>query len=598
MDKTYGEGVSSPPKTKYVVVTGGTVSGLGKGTAISSLGALLRMHGVRLTSIKIDPYLNVDAGTMSPFEHGEVYVLEDGSEVDLDLGNYERFLDVTLGASHNITSGKIFDQVIKRERTGEYLGKTVQLIPHVSDAVQDWIASVGQQGVDRTGQPDVCLIELGGTVGDIESGVYLEALQQFMYRVGPENFIMMHVGMVPVMGVVGEQKTKPTQQSVRKLREAGLRPDFLFCRCETPLEDATRKKLSQFCQTPVEHVISLHDVSNIYRVPLLLMQQGLGVAVCKRLDIPYRELDLSMPRELGAPMSMSSIADWKMMADRVDLLTEEVVIGIVGKYTGLADSYLSVLKSLKHATIEAGLHLVIEWIESTDLEPNMRSMDASRYDSAWRRLKMVNGILCPGGFGDRGIEGKALAAKYCRESNMPYFGICLGLQTAVIDFARHELGWEGANSQEFDENTKYPVVVFMPEVSTTAMGGTMRLGSRATIIRNPESLAGKVYGKQPVVYERHRHRYEVNPAMVGQLEAKGLKFSGQDERGQRMEIVEIESHPFFLACQFHPEFKSRPMVPSPPFLGFVLAAAGKLKERLDQDGGALKVGTGWDREIG
>merc|ERR1719498_1794817 len=352
-----------PTPIKYVVVTGGTVSGLGKGTCISSLCVVLRMHGLRVTALKIDPYLNVDAGTMSPFEHGEVYVLEDGGEVDLDLGNYERFLDVTLGRSHNITSGKIYDQVIKRERTGEYLGKTVQLIPHVSDAIQEWIATVASNPVDRQpGQPDVCLIELGGTVGDIESMVYLEALQQFMYRVGPENFIMMHVGMVPVMGVVGEQKTKPTQESVRKLREACLRPDFLFCRCETPLEDSTRKKLSQFCQTPVEHVISLHDVSNIYRVPLLLMQQGLGVSVCKRLDIPCRELDLSIPREIGSPMSMNSITDWKMMADRVDILTEEVVIGIVGKYTGLADSYLSVLKSLKHATIEAGLHLVIEWI--------------------------------------------------------------------------------------------------------------------------------------------------------------------------------------------------------------------------------------------
>jgi CTP synthase len=296
-------------------------------------------------------------------------------------------------------------------------------------------------------------------------------------------------------------------------------------------------------------------------------------------------------------MSTRNVADWKWMADRVDVLADEVVIGLVGKYTGLADSYLSVLKSLKHATVEAGLHLVIEWIASTDLEPNMRSQDPARYDSAWRRLKMVNGVLCPGGFGDRGIEGKALCSKYCRESGTPYFGICLGLQTAVIDFARHELGWEGANSTEFDENTKHPVVIFMPEGSTTAMGGTMRLGSRVTIIKNPESLAGRVYGKQSVVYERHRHRYEVNPAVVTALESKGLKFSGQDERGQRMEILEIENHPFFLACQFHPEFKSRPMQPSPPFLGFVLAASGTLKERLELDGGALKIGSGWDREI-
>jgi CTP synthase len=279
------------------------------------------------------------------------------------------------------------------------------------------------------------------------------------------------------------------------------------------------------------------------------------------------------------------------------MLTEEVVIGIVGKYTGLQDSYLSVLKSLKHASIEAGLHLVIEWIESTDLEPNMRSQDPAKYDSAWRRLKMVNGVLCPGGFGDRGIEGKALSAKYCRESNTPYFGICLGLQTAVIDFARSELGWEDANSTEFNESSKHPVVIFMPEVSATAMGGTMRLGNRVTIIKDPDSLAGRVYNRQPVVYERHRHRYEVNPQMVAALESKGLKFSGTDERGQRMEIIELESHPFFLATQFHPEFKSRPMVPSPPFLAFLLASGGKLKERFENDGGGLKVGSGWDRDV-
>jgi CTP synthase len=594
------DGVKQPAPIKYVVVTGGTVSGLGKGTCISSLGVVLRMHGLRVTAIKIDPYLNVDAGTMSPFEHGEVYVLEDGGEVDLDLGNYERFLDVTLGRSHNITSGKIYDQVIKRERTGEYLGKTVQLIPHVSDAIQEWISTVAANPVDRQpGQPDVCLIELGGTVGDIESMVYLEALQQMMCKVGEENFIMIHVGFVPMMGVVGEQKTKPTQLSVRLLREAGLKPDFLFCRSENPLEEATRKKLSLFCQMKDSNVVSLHDVSNIYRVPIMLADQNVGVEICKRLGLNHRVLDSNQTRDLGTPMQTDSLADWKVVADRVDQLTEEVIIGIVGKYTGLQDSYLSVIKSLKHAAIEAGLHLVLEWIESGDLEPNMRQQDAQRYDSAWRRLKQVNGVLCPGGFGDRGVEGKAACAKYCRESHVPYFGICLGLQTAVIDYARSELGWEDANSTEFNENTKHPVVMFMPEVSTTTMGGTMRLGNRVTIIRDQESLAGKLYGKQPVVYERHRHRYEVNPAMVPALEGKGLRFTGQDERGQRMEIVELPPsvHPFFLATQFHPEFRSRPMQPSPPFLGFVLASVGKLKDRLDSDGGSLRIGSGWDRDM-
>lgn len=592
--------VKAPEPIKYVVVTGGTVSGLGKGTCISSLGVVLRMHGLRVTAIKIDPYLNVDAGTMSPFEHGEVYVLEDGGEADLDLGNYERFLDVTLGRAHNMTSGKIYDQVIKRERTGEYLGKTVQLIPHVSDAIQEWIATVASNPVDRQpGQPDVCLIELGGTVGDIESMVYLEALQQFMGKVGQENFIMIHVGFVPMMGVVGEQKTKPTQLSVKLLREAGLKPDFLFCRSENPLEESTRKKLSLFCQVKDTNVVSLHDVSNIYRVPIMLADQNVGVEICKRLGLNYRNLDPNQTRDLGTPMQTDSLADWKVVADRVDQLTEEVIIGIVGKYTGLQDSYLSVIKALKHASIEAGLHLVLEWIESGDLEANMRQQDAQRYDSAWRRLKQVNGVLCPGGFGDRGIEGKAACAKYCRESHVPYFGICLGLQTCVIDYARSELGWEDANSTEFNENTKHPVVMFMPEVSTSTMGGTMRLGNRVTIIRDQDSLAGKLYGKQPVVYERHRHRYEVNPAMVPALEGKGLRFTGQDERGQRMEIAELPQHvhPFFLATQFHPEFRSRPMQPSPPFLGFVLASVGKLKDRLDSDGGALRIGSGWDRDM-
>jgi len=441
---TAGDGL---PQMKYLVVTGGTVSGLGKGTAISSIGVVLRSHGLRVTAIKIDPYLNIDAGTMSPFEHGEVFVLEDGGEVDLDLGNYERFLDLTLTSSHSLTSGKIFEQILKRERTGHYLGKTVQIVPHVTDAIQDWIADVAQKPVDKSGQrPDVCLIELGGTVGDIEGAMYLEALQQLMFRVGRENFCTAHVGMVPVMGATGEQKTKPCQHSVKLLREAGLRPDILFCRTEQPLEEPTRRKLSVFCQVQPASIISLHDISNIYRVPLLLAEQEIGVQICRHFGLPnegFTESALHLPESVMSCLPLEArdvrLADWRFLADRVDMCSDEVVIAIVGKYTGLHDSYISVIKALKHATVEAGLHLSIEWVDSGDLEPNAQLLDSRRYDNAWWRLKSAHGVLVPGGFGDRGVEGKVRAANYCRTSNTPFLGISVGLQLAVIEFARAEL---------------------------------------------------------------------------------------------------------------------------------------------------------------
>ena len=572
---------------KFVVVSGGTVSGLGKGTAISSLGVVLKAHGYRVTSIKIDPYMNFDAGTMSPFEHGEVFVLEDGGESDLDLGNYERFLDVTLTARHNLTSGKVYDQVIKRERAGDYLGKTVQMVPHVTDAVQAWIQEVSQQAVDgEPGVPDICLIELGGTVGDIDSAVYLEALQQLQYKVGTENFCNIHVALVPVMGVVGEQKTKPCQHSVKLLRGAGIKPDFLFCRSDTPLETSTRNKLSLFCQTPNDHVLSLHDVSNVYRVPLLLEEQKAGELVLKRLGLPVFAPVTDRP----AP----SMHLWEAMAarwDRVNNLNEftaEISIGIVGKYNGLSDSYLSVIKSLQHSALEASIKMKIVWIDSSDLETG-----AAGYDAAWTALRSVSGVLVPGGFGDRGIEGKIAAGQFARTHNVPYFGICLGLQTAVIGFARDTLGLEDANSSEFCPTTTNPVVMFMPEQTGLQLGGTMRLGNRVTIIKDPHSLANKLYGNKPVVYERHRHRYEVNPQFVAAIEAKGLRFSGHDDRGQRMEIAELPTHPFFVASQFHPEFTSRPLKPNPIFLGFVLAAAGLLQDRLAKDGGALQPGSAW-----
>jgi len=377
---------------KYIVVTGGTLSGLGKGTTISSLGVVLKSCGLRVTAIKIDPYLNIDAGTMSPYEHGEVFVLEDGGEADLDLGNYERFLDITLSRDHNITTGKIYERVIRRERQGDYLGKTVQVVPHVTDAIQEWIRDVSLRPVDnKQGPADVCLIEVGGTVGDIESSVYLEALQQFSYRVGLENFCLMQLAFVPVMGVVGEQKTKPTQHSVKFLREAGLRPDFIFCRAENELEEATKRKIGLFCQTRVDHVISVHDVSNIYHVPLVLEQQSVGTLVCERLKLVP---GLPSPRE-GSP-SPFDLRTWRQLAERSDAPEVSVKIGIVGKYTGLADSYLSVIKALKHAGVSAGLKVTIEWIESSDLEPAMKMKDPFLYDEAWKKLKDVDGVLCPG----------------------------------------------------------------------------------------------------------------------------------------------------------------------------------------------------------
>eukprot|EP00929_Paragymnodinium_shiwhaense_P028028 TRINITY_DN16323_c0_g3_i1.p1 TRINITY_DN16323_c0_g3~~TRINITY_DN16323_c0_g3_i1.p1 ORF type:complete len:618 (+),score=144.73 TRINITY_DN16323_c0_g3_i1:118-1971(+) len=589
---------------KYFVVTGGTVSGLGKGTAISSIGVLLRSHGLRVTAIKIDPYLNVDASTTNAFEHGEVYVLEDGGETSLDLGNYERFLDLTLTSTHHLTSGKIFEQVIKRERTGHFLGKTVCMVPHVTDAIQDWILDVAARPVDKTNlRPHVCLIELGGTAGDIEIAVYLEALQQLLFKVGSENMMIAHVGMVPVMGATGEQKTKPCQHSVKTLREAGLKPDVLLCRSEQVLEDVTRRKLSVFCQVPPEAVISLHDISNIYRVPLLLNEQGLGTYICRRFlfepsqvanTLQFDDHALSaILGSAGTPSREERLADWRMVADRVDACVDEVSIAIVGKYTGLHDTYISVIKALKHATLEAGLHLQIEWVDSADLEPNAQQLDHKRFDAAWWRLKNARGVLVPSIGGERSIEGKVWATQFCRTSNTPFLGIGVGLHAAVIEFARAELGWESANSTEFDESTQHPVVVFMPEASASVLGGTMRLGLRTTCVKE-DSLAHKVYGGKASIMERHRHRYEVNTACVAHLEARGMKFSGQDERAQRMEIMELKTHPFFLGTSFQPEFQSRPSRPSPPFLAFILAAAKRLDSRIEEDKGFLKPGNGFE----
>ncbi|KAG2666995.1 hypothetical protein I3760_15G091600 [Carya illinoinensis] len=516
---------------KYVLVTGGVVSGLGKGVTASSIGLLLKACGLRVTSIKIDPYLNTDAGTMSPFEHGEVFVLDDGGEVDLDLGNYERFLDIKLTRDNNITTGKIYQYVFDKERRGDYLGKTVQVVPHITDAIQEWIERVAKIPVDgQEGPADVCVIELGGTIGDIESMPFIEALGQFSYRVGPGNFCLIHVSLVPVLNVVGEQKTKPTQHSVRGLRGLGLTPNILACR-STKAHEAILKGLNL-----------------------------LGVA---------REPELK---------------EWTARTKVFDELHDPVTIAMVGKYTGLSDSYLSVLKALLHASVACHRKLIVKWVAASELEDIAAEEAPDVYKAAWDCLKGADGVLVPGGFGDRGVQGKILAAKYAREKNVPFLGICLGMQIAVIEFARSVLGLHDANSTEFDPETTNPCVIFMPEGSKTHMGGTMCLGSRRTYFNVTACTSAKLYGNVNFVDERHRHRYEVNPNIISHLENAGLSFVGRDETGQRMEIVELPSHPFFVGVQFHPEFKSRPGKPSALFLGLIAAACGRLETVLLDNG--------------
>lgn len=537
---------------KYVVVSGGVLSGLGKGVTASSIGVLLKSAGLRVTSVKIDPYLNSDAGTMSPFEHGEVFVLDDGGEVDLDLGNYERFLDINLSKDNNLTTGKIYANVIEAERRGDYLGKTVQVIPHITDAIQDWIEDVASRPADGSdGAPDACIIELGGTVGDIESAPYVEALRQFQFRVGRENVTFVHVSLVPVMGPVGEQKTKPTQHTVKELRGLGITPDILVCRSSAPLNDETRNKLAAFCHVQPKAVMSAHDVPNIYHVPLMLQEQGL----CDILEVDCTATNL--------------LEEWKTMAHHLDTLTDEVHIAMVGKYTDLSDAYLSVIKSLQHAAMAVDRKLIIDWIEASHLEPEW---DKDESAAAWAALKNTDGILVPGGFGDRGIEGKIAAAHHARTNEVPYLGICLGLQVATIEFCRNVLGLEGANSTEFEDNPAHAAVVFMPEISKTHLGGTMRLGTRPTLWQVDSCQIRTLYGPGDAVDERHRHRYEVNPDLIERIEAAGLIYVGKDDSGQRCEIFELQGHPYYVGVQFHPEFKSRPNRPSPPFLGLLQAA--------------------------
>ncbi|KAL7534547.1 hypothetical protein ACHAXR_005946 [Thalassiosira sp. AJA248-18] len=630
---------------KYIVVTGGVVSGLGKGVTISSMGRMLQGCGLRCTSIKIDPYLNVDAGTMPPFEHGETYVLNDGGETDLDLGNYERFLSISLTSDHNITTGKVYRKVIGKERRGDYLGKTVQVVPHITNEIQEWIEEVAHVPVDDLGNrhweaeavdgttatvadknkdvkvADICLIEVGGTVGDIESSVFLEALRQFQFRVGPYNFCLTHVSLVPIMGE--EQKTKPTQHGVRDLRSVGLSPTVIFCRCREVLEESTKSKIASFCHVDGPNcVLSVHDVSNVYHVPLLLMEQKLHRILAEKLQLGSIEglkgrLDLTMngleekanmwnlcggsganekvmkmlasgEEELDALSGMSrSMIDWARMAFKLDRFEEVVKIVIVGKYTGLQDSYLSVIKSLKHASMAVERKLDLIWVEAAHLENDFENAEMGG-EKDLGKMKSADGVVVPGGFGTRGFLGKVTAAKFCRENLVPYLGICLGFQAMVVEYSRNILNWEDANSTEFDDQTKNPVVIFMPEIDKENMGGTMRLGSRNTAFTHPKhedgssSISQIMYKNATVVSERHRHRYEVNPERVDAIHDAGLKFVGRDETGTRMEVAELprSKHPYFVGCQYHPEFKSRPLNPSPPFHGLLLAACGMLDDML------------------
>ncbi|KAF2008596.1 CTP synthase-like protein [Aaosphaeria arxii CBS 175.79] len=563
---------------KYVLVSGGVISGVGKGIIASSTGLLLKTIGLKVSSIKVDPYLNVDAGTMNPKEHGEVFVLSDGGEVDLDLGNYERYLNITLTRDNNITTGKIYQHVIERERKGDYLGKTVQVVPHITDAIQDWIEKVARTPVDDTGEePDVCIIELGGTVGDIESMPFVEAMTQLRRRAGKDNFLQIHVSYVPV--IHGEQKTKPTQQAIRAVRSAGLIPDLIACRCEIPLEPSAVEKIAHFCFVDVSQVIVVRDMPSIYQVPLLLEQQGLIPLL--RDILALDKLTISSPLQ---SKGINTWNQWKSLTNTENRYFDTVTIALVGKYIELHDSYLSVIKSLEHSAMRCQRKLNLIWVDAEHLEPQTRTSDPAKFHKAWHEVCTASGILVPGGFGHRGTEGMIAAAKWARENKTPYLGICLGMQVAVIEYARNVCGITSATSEEFHADAADKVIMFMPEVDKATMGATMRLGLRPTLFQpgSEWSRLRALYAGSDEILERHRHRYEVNPDYIGQIETGGLHFVGKDEKGERMEVVEIKDHPWFVAVQFHPEYLSRVLDPSRPYLGFVAASSGQL-ERISRE---------------
>jgi len=534
--------------TKYIFVTGGVVSSLGKGIASASLAAILESRGIKLTMLKLDPYINVDPGTMSPFQHGEVFVTHDGAETDLDLGHYERFVNIRTGKRNNFTTGQIYETVIRKERRGEYLGATVQVIPHITDEIKEHI----QQGA---GDADVALVEIGGTVGDIESLPFLEAVRQMSIEMGRDHACFIHLTLVPYIPSAGEIKTKPTQHSVKELREIGIQPDVILCRSEREIPDNERKKIALFTNVPVEAVISAVDVDSIYRIPSILHAQQLDEIVVTKLNLNAKPADLS---------------EWRNLTERLTAPSQSVNIALVGKYVDLTESYKSLSEALVHAGIHCDVKINISYIDSETIETNgldeLRSMDA---------------ILVPGGFGQRGVEGKIQAIKFAREKGVPYLGICLGMQLAVIEFARHVLGLTDAHSTEFDESSEHPVVGLITEWmdasgikehrdSDADLGGTMRLGGQDAHLKNGSKIAS-LYGSD-VISERHRHRYEVNGKYIDDLEKQGLTVSGRSAGEGLCEVVEINDHPWFIACQFHPEFTSTPRKGHPLFNGFVNAA--------------------------
>ena len=536
--------------TKYVFVTGGVVSSLGKGIAAASLAAILESRGLSVTMIKLDPYINVDPGTMSPFQHGEVFVTEDGAETDLDLGHYERFISSKMHKTNNFTSGQIYESVLRKERRGEYLGKTVQVIPHITNEIQEYIV----RGAKAAGDPDVAVVEIGGTVGDIESLPFVEAVRQMSFRVGRNNACFIHLTLCPWIPSAGELKTKPTQHSVQKLREEGVYPDLLLCRAERMIPEGERAKISLFSNVPMDCVISVADASTIYEVPLMLHAQGLDDIVCRKLGLETKPADLSA---------------WENIVYRLKHPKRQVTVGMVGKYVDYADSYKSLNEALTHAGIHTETKVVTKFIDASEIEVKGTSV-----------LEGLDAILVPGGFGKRGTEGMIKAIEYARMNNIPFLGICLGMQMAVIEFARHVCGLGGANSTELEPDTAHPVVALITEWKdrtgsvqkrdeSSDLGGTMRLGRQEVPVK-PGTLAHKIYGD--VVAERHRHRYEVNNAYVQQFEDKGLVFSARTPSENLPEMMELPGHPFFFAVQFHPEFTSNPRFGHPLFKAYIEAA--------------------------
>lgn len=534
--------------TKHIFVTGGVVSGLGKGITAASLGRLLKERGLKVAAQKLDPYINVDPGTMSPYQHGEVYVTEDGAETDLDLGHYERFIDEDLNKYSNLTTGKVYWNVLNKERRGEYLGSTVQVIPHITNEIKEFVYSLGR----KTGA-DVVITEIGGTIGDIESQPFIEAARQISLEVGRENSLFIHVTLVPYLKGSGEHKSKPTQHSVKELQGMGVNPDIIVLRCDEPLEPEIFKKISLFCNVKPDCVIENRTLPTLYEAPLMLEAANFSSVVCRELHL-----------ETKAP----ALEEWKAMVERMKHSGEKTVIGLIGKYVGLHDAYLSVAEALRHSGYAAGTEVEIRWIDSEKLEKG----------NLEQQLSPLDGILVPGGFGTRGIDGMILAAQYAREHKIPYFGICLGMQIAVIEFARNVLGIADAHSGEFDEQTPHKVIDFMPGQSEDVdKGGTLRLGAYPCCVK-PGSVLERCYSASEI-QERHRHRYEFNNDFRGAMEEAGLSICGTSPDGRLVEAVELENRPFYLGVQFHPEFKSRPNRPHPLFSGFLQAAMAYREEK-------------------